>query len=179
MFLCKSFNKTGKCSKGVKCLLAHQRLNARNILKSDISKYKKINNTRPVITAKQPEIEKSVHRAILNNLLAKRIETTSESNRQIVSQPNTGVGNCSDFIPLTVNLDSSKNLLIDQIITKNQNIDGKHGKVLSNRSVRKKYFVIDNDEEKLSDYLNYDTRLSSENICRPQLKIIPNFLMKK
>ena len=47
---------------------------------------------------------------------------------------------------------------------------------------RAKYFVVDHEEEKLFDYLtNFSTTsaTSVDSICRPQLKIIPDFLLGK
>ena len=157
--------------------MGHKKINSRNNpLKSSLSKYKKVNNNKIFTGSNSSDtsINKPIHREILNNLLTKRLETANESNKQIVFQPSINVDCCQDFIPLSLNSDSSSDIMINQIMCRNQNHLEKKS---FNNLNKKKFFIIDNDEEKIFDYLNSDSKLSRETICRPKLKIIPDFLI--
>lgn len=185
-YLCKSFQKTGNCPKGHRCTLAHQTLSDTKFANnSDISKFKKINSKSDTATQEKISEETSVpsnNRELLNKLLTKRLRRNSEDNKQIVSQPNSEIDSSTQYIALSTEgapRSSDDFSLAEQMLQKKaRDTNCKSMGSASNQPLKRKYFVTDNDDEKLSDYLTFtgNSTRSRENDCRPTLKIIPDFL---
>lgn len=175
--------KTGHCPKANKCNFYHPKETTKplkkqsNLKSSQQQKYKKVNATITVPLASSSsssdDKEKLSQNKLLNLLLEKRLKSPIKPNPKvspIVKSFQSG----SDFISLStdVSTDPCPSIFL------NLNQEKAESKCNPQASgAKKKYFITDNDEEKLSDYINANASLSSEQTCRPRLKIIPDFLL--
>ena len=195
MFECSTFSKTGKCPHGDNCNFGHPTLNSiypqnqskpqaasnssKKNTKIETSKYKKINTMKSPEKAqtKTDAIETTEHKSEdnlkskLNLLLSKRLKLSKDCNGKISPQDDGAFESGLDFISLSTDSvsDACTEIIPMSKETKSESVN----------SVKRKYFIIDSDEEKSSDLKIFDVALSHELGCRPQLKIIPDFLKTK
>ncbi|KAJ6220062.1 hypothetical protein RDWZM_005874 [Blomia tropicalis] len=161
-----------------------------------------VETANPNVIDSNNQNESDRNHTILNHLLKKRIKMTIESNKQIVSVSKNEFAIGSDFISISCNddkdIDNTKkvgdndkvNHIINDAELSNHQCESQQkiqreglesGKSINNMQSNpnqlkkpKKYFYVDSDDESLSDYY-CDLRIVNNN-CRPQLKIIPDFL---
>lgn len=176
---CKKFKKMGKCPKKEKCNFFHQ-LNDRTLKKKNIkakivnTKYKKINNVnaknKPAKNADKQTNSSSISNCFkssdnnmsrLDELLQKRLKSPTVI-KPISTNSNEELGS---YIKLSTDGESAFNVNIENKSTLSR-------KSLVN-SDKKKYFTLDDDD----DIFSHLTLQYKPDSCRPQLKIIPDFLL--
>lgn len=189
MFECPAYVNTGKCPRGNKCFFAHldkpkkpaeKKPSAATAEKPKAAIFKKVNPTStpapaepkpaPVeVPASQPP-EVFSPKSKMGILLIKRLKLCDSKVIRVLNKndPVPDHPEC-DFISLSTDcateVEEKENFEVKPATTSAPTVAV---------SSKRKFFIIDSDDE---DYRNTHSPLSSEHHCRPQLKIMPDFLM--